>query len=449
MNEKSEGEGTSEATDDGADEGGTRLEKKRPTGGDKGPGEQSDDQDEKSKKKLSGKTIVILVAAATVLLVGIILYWRHARQFVSTDDAYTAAHVHQVSSRVAGTVSEVLVDDNQTIRAGDVIVRLDPRDYQASLLQAQASVVQARATLAQQGATVGESSAQVDAAKAQEGQARAQITQADAQLTKAQLDYDRGEGLFERDRRAIARADVDAASAALKSAQGAADQARAGLSSALAQTKAAQAAEKSSQAQVDVAEANLTAALARQRAAELQLSYCQIAAPVDGKISRKTVEAGQRLTPGQALLSVVSPEVWVIANLKETQLGRVEVGQRVNVEIDALSGRTFYATVHSIQEGSGATFALLPPDNATGNFTKIVQRVPVKIVFDRESIRDFKDKIVPGLSVVPTIDLESLEDTRRETKRQKSEQEQNQDQAEHREKQKAKQEEVRPQAPRP
>jgi membrane fusion protein (multidrug efflux system) len=138
-----------------------------------------------------------------------------------------------------------------------------------------------------------------------------------------------------------------------------------------------------------------------------------VVSPVEGRVSKKTVEAGQRLQPGQALMAVVEDDVWVLANMKETQLNRIEVGQHVEIEIDALKGHVFTGRVDSIQAGSGASFALLPPDNATGNFTKIVQRVPVKMVFDADSIRDFRDKIVPGLSVVPKIDLRTGPDAER------------------------------------
>jgi membrane fusion protein (multidrug efflux system) len=375
----------------------------------------------------SRKAIIIGVVVLAVLLIGGLLYWLHARHFVSTDDAYTTGHVHQISARVTGTVISVLVDDNQSVRKDEVLVRLDPRDYEVALEKARAGRQQAAAQLTQSQAKIAQAQAQRSAARAQVTQAEAQVAQAKAQLEKAQSDYDRIAGLYSKDLKAVSKADVDAATEAFTRARSALEGARANLTSAQAQAEGAEASVKAAEGDAQVAEANVAAGDAQLKDAELQLSYCNVLAPVAGKISKKTVEEGQRLTPGQALMAVVPEDIWVIANLKETQLKRVEVGQRVDIKIDTLSGKTFYGSVDSIQEGSGATFSLLPPDNATGNFTKIVQRVPVKIVFDPDSIRDFQDKIIPGLSVEPTIDLESLHDNRREAKREKREDKQNRD----------------------
>ena len=161
---------------------------------------------------------------------------------------------------------------------------------------------------------------------------------------------------------------------------------------------------------MDVAQAEVETAQANLDTAKLQLSYCWVLAPCDGRVSRKTVETGQRLAAGQALLGVTENNVWVLANLKETQLQRVRVGMRVKLKVDAFPKNTFTGRVDSIQAGSGATYSLLPPDNATGNFTKIVQRVPVKLTFDPESIKGFQELVVAGLSVAPTIDLTSLQE---------------------------------------
>ncbi|HVE16680.1 MAG TPA: HlyD family secretion protein [Chthoniobacterales bacterium] len=357
---------------------------------------------------------MFLIAGAILAVVAIVvlLVWLHARHFVSTNDAYTTAHVHEISSRVNGTVTDVLVDDNQLVREGEVIVRLDPRDLQAGLDQSKATTGQTVAQLTQLQTSVGQASAQV-------ASSAANVKQQAAALEKAQFDYQRAEKLFTE--KVISRAELDTQRATLLESQGA-------LAAAQAQEKGSLAALAEAKAQIKVGEANVADSQAKERAAALQLSYCEIRAPVTGKISKKTVEKGQRLQPGQALLSVVSPEVWVVANFKENQLGRIAKGQRVDIHIDTLPGKTFIGTVDSVQEGSGATFSLLPPDNATGNFTKIVQRVPVKIVFDRESIRDFNDKIVPGLSCEPRIDLESLHDDRREAKRDRVIEQQNREQ---------------------
>jgi membrane fusion protein (multidrug efflux system) len=368
---------------------------------------------------------LFMIGGGILLVVGlaVFFYWLHARHFISTNDAYITAHVHEISSREIGTVTEVLVDDNQKVQAGQVIVRLDPRDYQAALDQAKAGAAQTTAQLGQLQSSVGQAAAQATATVAQIDQTRSQITEQQAALQKAKLDYDRGVELFTK--KVTAKAEIDAARATLLSAQGSLGAANAAFAAARAQAQSADAALLEAKANVKVGETNVAASAAKARAAALQLSYCDIVAPVAGKISKKTVEKGQSVQAGQALMAIVSPETWVIANFKESQLSRVAVGQRVDIRIDSLSRQTFIGTVDSIQEGSGATFSLLPSDNATGNFTKIVQRVPVKIVFDESSIRDFADRIVPGLSVVPSIDIDSLQDNRREAKRQTSELKQN------------------------
>jgi membrane fusion protein (multidrug efflux system) len=215
----------------------------------------------------------------------------------------------------------------------------------------------------------------LETAKAQVLQRRADIDQAQATFDRANLDYDRATELYQRD--VISKAELDSATAAFKAATGA----------------------------VASAKANLAAAEAAQTNAELQLSYTTIVAPVDGIVGKKTVETGAHIQPGQELMAVVEPNVWVLGNFKETQLARMRVGQRVDVKIDAVPNHKFSAHIDSLQPGTGSSFALLPPDNATGNFTKIVQRVPVKIVFD--GLGDHRNRVVPGLSCVPKVDLRS------------------------------------------
>ena len=395
-------------------------EQKPPEGGKDGKGQP---EERGTKPFRPSKTVIVIgVLVLLAILIGGLLYWLHARQFISTDDAYTTGHVHQISARVAGIVNEVRVDDNQEVKEGDVLVTLDPRDFESALSRAKANFAQAQAQIGSQGSSVTQTRAGVAVAEAKVEQARAGVTQSAAQLQKARLDYERVAGLFTKDMKAVSKADVDAATAAFESARSESEGARANLAAAAAGAESARANLEASEAETGVTKASANSAAAGLRNAELQLSYTQVRAPVAGRISRKTVETGQQLQPGQALMAVVPHDVWVIANLKETQLERVHPGQRVDVKIDTLPSKTFYATVDSIQEGTGATFSLLPPDNATGNFTKIVQRVPVKIVFDPESIRDFQDKILPGLSVVPHIDLRG---DKREPKRAAREEKQN------------------------
>lgn len=331
----------------------------------------------KKPKRPSKKTLIIGGIVLGVLLLLGLLYYLHARHFVSTDDAYTTGHVHPISARIAGTVSKVFVNDNQEVHAGQTLVQLDPSTSELNLEKARAQLGQARASLEQ--------------AEADVLQKKATSERAEADLQKAQTDFDRVNGLYQQDVKAVSKAEVDAADAALKSAKG-------GFAAARANTVAAE-------AQRAVAHAGVASVEAALHDAQLQLSYTTIEAPVDGVISKKTAETGQRIQPGQAVMAVVGKDIWVVANLKETQLAQVRVGQTVSIHVDAVPDQDFAGRVDSFQAGTGAEFALLPPDNATGNFTKIVQRVPVKIVFDQDSLGKYRNRIVPGLSCAPTIDL--------------------------------------------
>jgi membrane fusion protein (multidrug efflux system) len=297
------------------------------------------------KFRVSKKTLIIGGIVLGIVLVAGILFWLHARNFESTDDAYTTAHVHDISARVAGTIERVNVDDNQVVKTGQPLVVLDQRDFKVALEQARAQLLQRKAV----------------------------ADQAQANLTHAQQDYDRFAKLGEQ--KVVSKQEVDNVAANLKTATGA----------------------------MAAAKADLAAAEAAVANAELQLSYTTIVAPADGVIGKKTAESGARIQPGQPLMAVVEQNVWVLANFKETQLARMRIGQHVDVAIDAMPKRKFSAHVDSFQPGTGSTFALLPPDNATGNFTKIVQRVPVKIVFDGPN----SDRlvIVPGMSCKPRVDL--------------------------------------------
>jgi membrane fusion protein (multidrug efflux system) len=294
---------------------------------------------------------------------------------VKTDNAYVAAHIHQVSSRVAGTVSEVLIEENQVVTAGQLLARMDVRDFDVKRQQALAQLAQARA--------------QVQQAQARIAQARSEVTREQIRAIKAQQDLERAKQLSQGGNAAISRQEFD-------TAQALADGALAGLESAKSALQSAEAATGATEAQGEIAEANV-------KEAELQLSYADIHAPTAGRIGKKNLETGNRVLPGQALLALVQPDVWVTANFKETQLDRVRPGQLVRVRVDASYGGVLMGRVESIAPASGAQFALLPPDNATGNFTKIVQRVPVKIVFDSQSASDLEGRLVPGLSAIVEV----------------------------------------------
>jgi membrane fusion protein (multidrug efflux system) len=329
-----------------------------------------------------------LPVAALGVAVGV-WYWIYSSQFEVTDDAYITSHEHPISFRVAGTISDVLVDDNQLVKQGEPIARLDPKDYQVALTQARASQQQAEAQLTQSRAALIQSEAQLT-------QAKAQADSAKAQDTNSQRNYQRNYQLFYQGKGVISKQDLDNAQYQFEGNDATYKAAEAAVNVAQANIETAKAQEKAAAAQVAVASAQV-------QNAELQLSYTTVFAPADGRVSQKTFETGQRVQAGQAGLSISQPNAWVVANFKETQMGRIRPGQPVEITVDALPHHKFIGRVDSFQSGTGAVFALLPPDNATGNFTKIVQRVPVKILFDRASVQDYEQLVVPGLSVEPRI----------------------------------------------
>ena len=398
------------------------------------------------------RTRIFIVAGAFVLLLALcgVFYWIASEGREETSDAYVAGHIHSVSSRVPGTVESVGVDDNQAVTQGQMLVRLDPHDFELKVQQAQAALevakqqaatsleaislttqnadagtTEARATVEQ--ADAGVATAQSGVAQAQAGllRAKAMLAQADANLEQTEKDNTRYADLLARQQ--VSRQQYDHAHAAYLVALGGDEAAKTGvrdadsnLDHARASVRDAQAARtkatggvvsaKASYTDVDVhksqyqaSQAMVAAAQAALDDAKLQLSYTSIAAPVNGTVGSKTVEAGQRLQPGQPLLAVVEPEIWVVANYKETQLNHMRGGQAVEIKLDSLPDKVFRGRLQSVSPASGAQFSLLPPDNATGNFVKIVQRVPVKIVFDPDSIRGYEKRIAPGLSAVVTV----------------------------------------------
>jgi membrane fusion protein, multidrug efflux system len=334
----------------------------------------------------------ILVFGAVIGVLGLffgIRYWMHASTLEDTDDAYVTGYTHQISSRITGTVEEVFVDDNWHVTAGQPLLKLDPRDYQVALEKDRASYLQAQAQLVQ-------ASAQIPLAEAQLAQAQAQADSSKENSDYLQRTFERNRQLFYQGRGVISKQDLD-------TAQSQAETSVATYKANLAAVDVAKENLKVAHAQEQAARAQAEAAQAQVKNSELQLSYCTIVAPVSGRIAEKTVQTGNRVSVGQALMAVVEDNVWIAANLKETQLERVRVGQPVDITIDALPHYRFKGRVDSLQPGTGSNFALLPPDNATGNFIKIVQRVPVKILFDPESVKAVRDKIVPGLSAVLSI----------------------------------------------
>jgi membrane fusion protein (multidrug efflux system) len=322
--------------------------------------------------------------------------------YEETDDAYVTSHLHLVAPQTDGIVQAVLVSDNQSVKAGDVLVRLDPLEFDLALRRATAGVAQAKADEARADAADIEAEAQIAQAQARVGQSRAQLGQAQAQLDLAQINRNRARQLF-HDGNAVTQSDLD-------NAESADAVARAALAAAEANVKAQEAAAASANASLAAARAQGVAARAATAAGEAAVadaarkrSYATITAPVDGRVGAKNVEAGNRVQAGQTLLALVEPRAWVVANFKETQLARLKAGLPVELTVDALPGRAIRGVIDSIAPASGAEFALLPADNATGNFTKVVQRVPVKIALDPASTAGIEDRIRPGLSAVVSV----------------------------------------------
>jgi membrane fusion protein (multidrug efflux system) len=389
-------------------------------------------------------------AAAVVLIaVGIAIWiWVTAGR-ESTDDAQIDAHVTQVSARVGGTILKVAVDDNQMVEAGAVLVEIDPRDYQVALDKARAeladaeagaqaaqsnvpitsttaagNVATARGGIAQAESGVAAGEKEIEAARARVTTAQARQREADANATKAARDVERLRGLLAKDE--VSQQQFDATVAAAEAQKAAADSAKSQVAEAqagirVAESKLAQARAGQQQAQAELqtaetapqqvaairaraasAEAHVQQVRANLAQAELNLQYASVKAPVRGIVSKKGINNGQVVQPGQPLLAIVQvDDVWITANFKETQLRDMRPGQRAKVDVDAYGGRTYNGKVDSIAGATGARFSLLPPENATGNYVKVVQRVPVKIVLDPG--QDPDHLLRPGMSVTPTV----------------------------------------------
>lgn len=321
-------------------------------------------------------------------MIGAIIFWLILRKYVYTDDAYIDGNVVQISPQVAAQVLVLHIDDNVFVRTGDLLIELDPTDYLVALQQAKAQVRQARGQLEQARAQINSSKANVPEAEARERAAEASFANDSINLKRYQL----------VDERARSRQQLDNSGTTQTNSQAQVDEARAGVVLAKANVVTAEAAEKA-------ADGALATAEAVEKRAEVNLGYCTIYAPCDGRVTQRTVQAGNYVTAGQALFLLVEPNVWVTANFKETQLTHMKPGQPVTIRVDAFPGKKFQGHVNLIQAGSGSRFAVLPAENATGNYVKIVQRVPVKILFDHGPNTNNAPMLSPGLSVEPWVQI--------------------------------------------
>jgi membrane fusion protein (multidrug efflux system) len=397
------------------------------------PSTERDFRTRPSRTASPGFRIAVVIGLVVLLVVGFFVY-RHLSSYESTDDAQVDGHVNSISTRIAGHVVTLNVTDNQYVEAGTVLVEVDPADYQVAYDRAKADFESAQAAASAAGVDVPitsvstnsqVSSTEADVAGARAGiasarqqvqAAKAQLDQAEANNVKAQNDVGRYRQLVEKQE--ISQQQYDAAVAAAKASAASVDAARAMVDSAQAQVTQSQAKLAQGEAnwrnaqtapqQMQITRSKAVSALAdaqRKKAdldqARLNLQYTKIVAPVAGVVSDRTVEVGQNVSPGQELMKIVPlNDVWITANFKETQLREMKVGQPVTVEVDA-NGRTYKGKVDSIAGASGARFSLLPPENATGNYVKVVQRIPVKIVLNPGENND--QSLRPGMSVTPKV----------------------------------------------
>jgi membrane fusion protein, multidrug efflux system len=306
-----------------------------------------------SRLYLAGAIFLGVVAVAAI-----VAWWLHARHYEDSDDAFIDTHIVLVSAQISGRVSQIPVEDNQRVHKGQILVEIDPADVKAKLAQVEA---------------------QQDQAEKQYQQSIANEHGAEAQAENAQRDIERYRLLQQTAPRAVAQQQLDQATAAQRNTAAQLDAARAQIASA--------------KAQINLSRAEVAAQ-------ELNLGYTHVVAPTDGHVAQRTVAVGDYVTPGQELMAIVPLEMWVTANFKETQLAHMRPGQPVSIDVDACPGVTIHAHVDSVQRGAGQAFGILPPENATGNYVKVVQRVPVKIVFDQVP----NDCLLgPGMSVEPTV----------------------------------------------
>ena len=319
-----------------------------------------------------------------ILVAGAGLYWDYAEHFETTDDAFIAARQFAIAPKVPGYITDVLVTDNQHVPAGGVIVRIDERDYRIALAQAQAQVAGAEANIENIDAQISVQQAQINADQAQVEQVQAALVFAQQEAARYQHLAQTGSGSVQNAQRTTSQL----------------NQQQAALGSAQATLRLAQRQIESLKAQRDSAVASLAQAKAQRDQAQLNLSYTTVTADQDGRVANLSAAVGEFAQPGTNLTMFVPDEIWVTANFKENQLDAMRPGQPVTLEIDAYPERTIHGHIASVQPGSGTAFSLLPVQNATGNYVKIVQRVPVKVIMD-DPPADVA--VGPGMSVVPSV----------------------------------------------
>ena len=370
-------------------------------------GGDSDAQPEKQGRKFFQRPVVIIAGAALISILCFIglRYLVQSRSHESTDDAFIEADIVILSPKVSGQVRAVYVTDNEFVRRGDLLVEIDPRDYEALVAEKRAALQSAQTGLESAKANLKVTQSRVNSAQATNAQRQAEADAALAVASRAETDLARDRELLTN--KTISPQEFDAARAAAVSAGASAKAAneqiaaaRSGVAEARDQVTSAQAAFANAEAQIKLAAADL-------QTAELNLSYTRIDAPIAGRVTHRAVNPGDYLQVGQNIMALVPQNVYVVANFKETQLRNMRPGQPATITVTAYPGKAFSGHVDSIQAGSGARFSLLPPENAVGNFVKVVQRVPVKILFN--GLSETNRVLGPGMSVVPSVRVRNFE----------------------------------------
>lgn len=356
------------------------------------------------KKKTNKKFIIIISVLVTVgLIYGGYKYF-HSLSHEETDDAQVEANMNAIIPHVGGYVSEVFVSDNQRVQKGDTLLIIDDRDYRVKLEQAEANLAAAESQLNVAKASIGSSKANAAASRAQVGSVSGNIEAAKIKLWRAENDFERYENLYKN--HSITAQQYEQALAAKQEAEKALEILQSQKQASSSQSSAAYSQADITEKQVQVAEANVQSAQATLDAAKLNLDYTVITAPIDGQLSDVELQEGQLVQPGQALFYLVNTdEKWVVANFKETQLEKMDLGQKVGIEVDAYPEMEFEGRITAFSPATGAKFSLLPPDNATGNFVKTVQRLPVKIEFTEANDIQKLQKLRSGMNVVVDVHL--------------------------------------------
>ncbi|HET8612541.1 MAG TPA: HlyD family secretion protein [Sphingomonas sp.] len=382
----------SDETDRDDSETGEHPETERPHEKEAPESEEGQEDEEDKGPPLYKRPRFWIILILIVIVVGVAgtLWWLHKRQYESTDDAFVDAHIVRLAAQVSGQLTAVAPVDNRHVPAGALLATIEPDAAEATLAQAKAQALSAEAQIQQ-------AEAQVRAAEAKRGQAIAQARQPQAEAAKAAADLKRYIALRRLDPAAVAGTQID--------------QARAQATSTAAQAAAARQAIRDAEAQIAVAQKQVKAAQAQKASAEAQVQsagvtfgHLDIRAPISGQVVNRSVNVGSYVSPGAQLMAIVPDRLWITANFKETQLSRMRRGEPVDIKVDAFPDVHFKGRVDSIQHGAGQAFALLPAQNATGNYVKVVQRVPVRILFDTKNGPDPRNyPIGPGMSVTPSV----------------------------------------------